>query len=1140
MMTQTIGAFGGGSIGSSGNDDEVFVRLMRLFESEYSAGMTSRHAAAVEKLCRQNNNGFLLRDLKHVNRLIDLLAARARADAACTSSSSSSSSSNGGGGDSTVNAKEQYGGSLKTLVQALGRRPLLRRSVREEEQSLSFLSQLISKLVGIIDDARYAADLRIECVSLIQKLARASVRPMDDTQQGSDAASTTGNAAARGGGRISGASELILVPVRMVEWGVRALEESNCAMALTQRLATLAPYGDGERLNERSSRCGSGEVGDGERLRNALLHALVPLSNNPISATQALSAGLINTLIGFLVHDEDDEDVSSAAIEVLWNLMEADRRETVIACNEASEALNAALTSLLRRLARLGYRERDKGVRNEILIIYKILIDAGCTNLASAAVRAHCNGAVHDGSVDASNARAGPTAAPAPAPAFGVSDFFDVLLAMGVGGEMEPPTCSTANVGSFCFTTDSDDYELKLLTISLLTGFIDCVGASQSTTAVGGGGATTNKAVGEKVLEYMHMYGMLKVALTYVAPETSMQLTSTLPSEVHHHEASTIGGYGALTTVSSTLPPESDRDIGATLGRWTSAQFHGLQKGFLTLLNRIVLQLPESSSTLLLNLGAAEALMRYAFLDQTKRRQHQQPPSAGAAAQTTDGFTSVGIGTSAGTAVSARTSETAANDTAKSTLQSRVMVLLRECVSLPGFRATLLSMGAVAMALDRGCTTTTSAAHLGFRSASHNGARTVRGADTASEELRGSAMNFLASLVRGSSAAREQLRLINGIDRLTDEVERLASSVDPMLPSAHALAVLACCWDGVIKDESSEPTTQMAMDHGMGHAGGAAVAREENVNLRIFVEDCDGLAVLLELLSRGNMFMAPVLLSMVADVLHGNPESHRYFHEWQSTAQAPLSTLRSDSMSTKHSAHAAQVILDIWNRYDPHAQATDLPKQTAGVAAECVAGSGSGVDSLPISREVLVYGSLSQQRRQASDSLLKAMDGTTMLGKCYAIFSALGFKSVHDYLPYGERATLAAIEQYVERRHGETWRSIKHSLESDRVVPTEADGERLTKSLRVLEDKTLSLVVTQREFLETARAMKAGQEQTHYNNIITQQEQATSGRGRSGIAGGRKINLTMKERLEAKERRERMLKKSFRPNAGDTNGAAAS
>lgn len=110
------------------------------------------------------------------------------------------------------------------------------------------------------------------------------------------------------------------------------------------------------------------------------------------------------------------------------------------------------------------------------------------------------------------------------------------------------------------------------------------------------------------------------------------------------------------------------------------------------------------------------------------------------------------------------------------------------------------------------------------------------------------------------------------------------------------------------------------------------------------------------------------------------------------------------------------------------------------------------------------------------------------------------------------------------------------------MVPTEADGERLSKSLRVLEDKTLSLVVTQREFLETARAMKAGQEQTHYNNIITQQEQATSGRGRSGIAGGRKINLTMKERLEAKERRERMLKKSFRPKAADGggNGAAAS
>ena len=107
------------------------------------------------------------------------------------------------------------------------------------------------------------------------------------------------------------------------------------------------------------------------------------------------------------------------------------------------------------------------------------------------------------------------------------------------------------------------------------------------------------------------------------------------------------------------------------------------------------------------------------------------------------------------------------------------------------------------------------------------------------------------------------------------------------------------------------------------------------------------------------------------------------------------------------------------------------------------------------------------------------------------------------------------------------------------MVPTEADGERLSKSLRVLGEKTASLVATQSEFMKTARTMKEGLEQTHYNNIITQQEQATSNTrlGRSGIAGGigggAKINLTMKERLEAKKRRERMLRKSFRPNVSE-------
>ena len=67
------------------------------------------------------------------------------------------------------------------------------------------------------------------------------------------------------------------------------------------------------------------------------------------------------------------------------------------------------------------------------------------------------------------------------------------------------------------------------------------------------------------------------------------------------------------------------------------------------------------------------------------------------------------------------------------------------------------------------------------------------------------------------------------------------------------------------------------------------------------------------------------------------------------------------------------------------------------------------------------------------------------------ITSALGFSSVHCYLPFEERATLAAIEQYVERRHGETWRSIRQSLEDDHVTPTEADGTNFKQRERERE-----------------------------------------------------------------------------------------
>ena len=1041
MGTTTTMRTGGGGVSTSGGGwtesqssseaGDTYAWLMRLFESEYSSSMTLRHVAAVEKLCRQNENGFLLNDLRHINRLVDILATRAGGGGPAATADASAVDASG------VSAREKYTESLQRLVQALGRRPLLRRSVREEDQSLSFLSQLISKLVSIIDDTggRYHPELQMECVALIRKLAKASVAPLDTTAAKPD---TT---------RGKPTEALILVPVRMVEWGVRALEESNCAMSLTSRLAKTV----------RASEDGIAE--DNGRLRSALLRALVPLSTNPVSATQALSTGLIHTLVELLV-DEEDDDIPSAAIEVLWNLLEADRRETVIACNEASEALGAALTTLLCRLTKEGYRERDKGVRNEILIIFKMLVSAGCTTLARAALR--------------------PRPADSGAP---MSDFFDVLLALGTGVELEPPPFSMATAGSFCFTTDSDDYELKLLVISLLTDFVDCTESAPNSGVLADGRSNNDEpSIGERALEYMHEYGMLKVALAYVAP--CERSAASCDGDEHEVEP-------------------------CVWGRWTSAQFTGIQRSFLTLLNRIVLQLPVPSSVILLNLGAAEALMRFAFLERgpptsgggggggggMHHQQHQQQQQLMSSSMMNADTITVGAGKD--------TENTSVE--AKSALQARVMVLLRDCINLPGFRVSLLSMGAIAMALDRGCDSSD------------------EDTNKHSEELRGSAMNFLATLVSGSAAARQQLRYINGIDRITDEVEKLAKSVDPMLPSSHALAVLACCWDGVIKANDENDA--------MAARPGSRDSENSTANLRVFVEDCDGLAVLLELLSAGNMFMAPVLLSMIADVLHGSAESHKYFHEWRS----------GDVMQRNQAqaSHAAQVVLDIWKRYDPQ-----LNTQTMGSSLGDDAATGMDTaHATPVSRELLAYGSLSQQRRNTSESLLGAMDGTTMLGKCYAVFSALGFESVHEYLPYSERATLAAIEQYVERRHGETWRSIKQSLENDSVVPTEADGERLSKSLRVLGEKTRSLVATQGEFMKTARTMKEGLEQTHYNNIITQQEQATSNTrlGRSGIAGGiggggAKINLTMKERLEAKKRRERMLKKSFRPNASEAGG----
>ena len=209
------------------------------------------------------------------------------------------------------------------------------------------------------------------------------------------------------------------------------------------------------------------------------------------------------------------------------------------------------------------------------------------------------------------------------------------------------------------------------------------------------------------------------------------------------------------------------------------------------------------------------------------------------------------------------------------------------------------------------------------------------------------------------------------------------------------------------------------------------------------------------------MFLAPVLLSMIADVVHGYKGAHVHFHEWKgqwannssgtnnkSLNSSVSKTIQNNNINNNNNysnghltsivdsaimkannnnnnnSHnndsqprsAAQVIMDIWKRYDPEVNYSNSsnyesnsvyddeeddelmidskedPHRIDNTLINTMTSTKSNhndskrASSMLVSRECLVYGSLSEQRRKASDAVLNSMDGTTMLGKVYAIF----------------------------------------------------------------------------------------------------------------------------------------------------------
>lgn len=120
-------------------------------------------------------------------------------------------------------------------------------------------------------------------------------------------------------------------------------------------------------------------------------------------------------------------------------------------------------------------------------------------------------------------------------------------------------------------------------------------------------------------------------------------------------------------------------------------------------------------------------------------------------------------------------------------------------------------------------------------------------------------------------------------------------------------------------------------------------------------------------------------------------------------------------------------------------------------------------------------------------------------------------------------ATLCAVEAYVVLREGEVWSGITEQLAAEGCKPVATDRARLEAALNRTKAEVASVVAKQREIFSAAAKAAAEAEAAFYSDARAQAEMDAQAK----VYKRSRSSLTMKERLEAKLKKEDMLKRSL-------------
>jgi len=130
--------------------------------------------------------------------------------------------------------------------------------------------------------------------------------------------------------------------------------------------------------------------------------------------------------------------------------------------------------------------------------------------------------------------------------------------------------------------------------------------------------------------------------------------------------------------------------------------------------------------------------------------------------------------------------------------------------------------------------------------------------------------------------------------------------------------------------------------------------------------------------------------------------------------------------------------------------------------------------------------------------------------KVFAMLAILGFEG-HSELDAHERATLAAVEQFIALCKDELWENIEESLVEQGVSPIAADRDVLKKMRADAQERSTNLLATRRAYDHIHAKRTEESEKTFYQSLIKKTEERT-------VSASKPLSLSI---TEAKIRKAR-------------------